>query len=326
MIRGNLRAVFFKKQRKKIVSQEVQEYRLRHRLTIGAGLAAVCMSGSLTLSFYPDASKKVAASLRQGFSFVQTSFEKAGNSLQALAEKRNSVSLAADSQENQIKTNSPDSEQGSLDNLDISQEKGKISDLHMDSNTGQNTGDIYDTVLGSSLGPISYYNQGDARWADYLYGGADPMHTYGCGPTTVAMLINSLSPQKPPATEITPVEMAQWAQNNGCYAPQGGSYHSLITKALSAYGLNVESVTDRSPDNAAALLQSGHVLVALMGQGSLTQNGHFIIITQLQEDGTVSIADPNSFENSSRSWDLNLLMGELKKVYDSGAPLWAVSL
>ena len=69
-----------------------------------------------------------------------------------------------------------------------------------------------------------------------------------------------------------------------------------------------------------------HVLVALMGKGMLTDNGHFIIITRLLDEDTVSIADPNSFENSTRSWDLELLMGELKKVSDNGAPLWAVSL
>ena len=62
-----------------------------------------------------------------------------------------------------------------------------------------------------------------------------------------------------------------------------------------------------------------------MGRGTLTQSGHFIIITQRLEDGTVSIADPNSLENSEKPWDLELLMRELKKVSDSGAPLWAVS-
>ena len=61
-----------------------------------------------------------------------------------------------------------------------------------------------------------------------------------------------------------------------------------------------------------------------MGKGSLTQNGHFVLITKLLPDGNVSIADPNSFDNSTCEWELPLLMEELKKVYDSGAPLWAV--
>ena len=132
-----------------------------------------------------------------------------------------------------------------------------------------------------------YYNQGDARWRDHLYGGADPMHTYGCGPTVTAMLVSSFSPQQTP---MTPADMADWAAKHGHYAPQGGSYRSLIPDALSSYGLTIESVKDRSAANAAALLDSGHILIALMGPGTFTQKGHFIIITQTTEDGTVSLS------------------------------------
>ena len=87
----------------------------------------------------------------------------------------------------------------------------------------------------------------------------------------------------------------------------------------------MESVTDRSLENATELLRSRHILVALMGKGSLTQNGHFIIIAQLGDNGNVYIADPASYENSTKEWDLQLLLDELKGSYDSGGPLWAVS-
>ena len=174
-----------------------------------------------------------------------------------------------------------------------------------------------------SMGPMYYYNQGDTRWSSYLYGGSDPMQQYGCGPTAAAMLISSFTNG---GEAITPVTIADWSSANGYYAPQSGSYHSLIPSVLTAYGFQVESVTDHSPQNAASLLSSGHILVALMGKGSLTQNGHFVLITKLLPDGNVSIADPNSFDNSTCEWELPLLMEELKKVYDSGAPLWAVSM
>ena len=149
------------------------------------------------------------------------------------------------------------------------------------------------------------------------------MQQYGCGPAAAAMLISSVTND---VEAITPVTIADWSSANGYYAPQSGSYHSLIPSVLTAYGFQVESVTDHSPQNAASLLSSGHILVALMGKGSLTQNGHFVLITKLLPDGNVSIADPNSFANSTCEWELPLLMGELKKVYDSGAPLWAVSM
>ncbi len=180
---------------------------------------------------------------------------------------------------------------------------------------------IFSYMLDTAMGPLLYYSQGDARWKDYLYGGADPIGRYGCGPVCAAMIINSFSP-----TGVTPIEIADWSVANGCYAPQSGSYHSLIPNSISAYGLQVESVTDRSVENVKELLRTGHVLVALMGKGSLTKNGHFIIIAQLCYNGNVYIADPASYENCTREWDLQQLLNELKRSYDSGGPLWAVSV
>ena len=148
---------------------------------------------------------------------------------------------------------------------------GKAENLGMEAKPGSD-GNSYDAaILDTSMGPMYYYNQGDTRWSSYLYGGSDPMLQYGCGPTAAAMLISSFTNG---GEAITPVTIADWSAANGYYAPQSGSYHSLIPAVLTAYGFHVESVTDHSPQNAASLLSSGHILVALMGKGSLTQNGH----------------------------------------------------
>ncbi len=179
---------------------------------------------------------------------------------------------------------------------------------------------VYDLMLDTCAGPMLYYSQHDSRWSGYLYGGTDPMDAYGCGPTAAAMAVNAF------AYPITPNAMADWAAANGYFSQGNGSLHSLIPEALSAFGLPVSSVSDRSPQNAAALLESGHILIALMGKGTFADSGHFILITQLYPDGSVSIADPNSLENTMARWSLDQLMAELKKAYDSGGPLWAVSL
>lgn len=198
-------------------------------------------------------------------------------------------------------------------------EVGEISDLSGE-NTDWEGGVTYTAMLDTSMGPMLYYNQGDKRWADFLYGGSDPMKKYGCGPTAVSMVINSFTSES-----VTPPDLANWSAANKGYAVQSGSYHRLIPDSLSAYGLKVTSVKDYSYGHAAELLQTGHILVALMGKGSLTDNGHFILITKFLENGNVNIADPNSYENSTKEWDLNQLLSELKKNYDSGAPLWAVN-
>ena len=87
----------------------------------------------------------------------------------------------------------------------------------------------------------------------------------------------------------------------------------------------VDSVQERTPAKVAELLNSGHILVALMGKGALTNGGHFVIITKQNPNGTVSIADPNSYKKTQQDWDPAQLMRELKKNYDGGGPLWAVS-
>ena len=208
-----------------------------------------------------------------------------------------------------------------ISSLERTGERGMASAFNAEPISPPEDEAIYTCMLDTVLGPMLYYNQGDIRWRDYLYGGADPIRSYGCGPTCVAMVINSFG-----SDSVTPVEMADWSAANGGYAPQSGSYHSLIPESIAAFGLQVESVTDRSVENAASLLDSGHLLIALMGKGSLTQNGHFIVIIQLGENGNVYIADPASYDNSIREWELSLLMNELKGSYDSGGPLWAVSL
>lgn len=201
--------------------------------------------------------------------------------------------------------------------MESTREQGDISHLQADS--GDTSEQIYLYMLDTGSGPMLYYHQGDLRWGDYLYGGYDPMNKYGCGPTAVSMVVNSFTD-----SPVDPTDIAAWASENGYYALHGGSYHSLIPDALAAYGLSVESVTDRSYEHVADLLSSGHILVALMGRGTLTANGHFVLFTRLLNDGKISIADPASYENCTLEWDLEQLLKELKKSYDSGGPLWAV--
>ena len=177
---------------------------------------------------------------------------------------------------------------------------------------------IYDTAMGAML----YFCQGDSHWKDYLIAGADRMGGFGCGPVTIAMIANSFASTETP---ITPITVAEWAVENNEYAVHGGSFHSLIPDALTYYGLKCESVTERTPEKIHELLDTGHILIALMGKGSLTDVGHFVIITKNAPDGGVMIADPAKVTNSEKSWPAELIAKELKAAYDSGGPLWSVT-
>lgn len=289
-----------------------QKKGLTERLLIG-GIATttVAMATSLFIYFRPFTLEDVADTAKGAYSYVKEYIEdsKEQKKAQKLAEIKASqeaeaASLAAET----------------VAHIDRSADLGVV-DFDAEPIFLPQEDSVYTFMLDTSIGPMLYYCQGDIRWKEYLYGGIDPISRYGCGPTCVAMVINSFS-----SASVTPIEMADWAAANGEFAKHGGSYHSLIPNSLSAFGLKVESVTDRSAQNATELLRTGHILVALMGRGSLTQNGHFIIIAQLCSNGNVYIADPANYENCTKEWNLQQLMDELKHVYDAGAPLWAVSL
>ena len=190
---------------------------------------------------------------------------------------------------------------------------------------GTSTFNDYNVYLDTAMGPMYYYNQHDSHWGSYLYGGQDTISKYGCGPTTAAMIVSAFGNVN---GSITPKEMANWSAAYGYYAPKSGSYHDYIPAVLSAFDLIVDSVSaeNRTPAGIADLLNNGHILVALMGKGALTNGGHFIIITKQNPNGTVSIADPNSYPNTQKEWDPAQLRRELKKNYDAGGPLWSVRI
>ena len=188
---------------------------------------------------------------------------------------------------------------------------------------GTSTFNDYNVYLDTALGPMPYYNQHDSHGASYLYGGQDSISKYGCGPTTAAIIVSAFGNVN---GSITPKEMSNWSAAYGYFAPKSGSYHDYIPAVLSAFDLVVDSVQDRSPANIANLLNNGHILVALMGKGALTNGGHFIIITKQNANGSISIADPNSYPNSQKDWDPAQIMRELKQNYDAGGPLWSVRI
>lgn len=241
-------------------------------------------------------------------------------------EESNGVLESDEGSDNSGATLPPDSLDPTDPSTDIpmliySNEQGNISQIGEQEEDQEFTDADYLVMLDTAMGAMLYYNQGDSRWGDHLYGGVDPIRYYGCGPTVAAMLVNAFTDQP-----ITPKEMADWCAENRCHAPGSGSYHSIFNKTLPAFGLQVESAAGADYDTAAELLRSGHVLVALMGKGEFTNGGHFIIITNILENGNVSIADCNSLENTTMEWDLNLVLAELSRARDSGSPLWAVSL
>lgn len=179
-----------------------------------------------------------------------------------------------------------------------------------------------ETILSGNIENFVYYNQHDERWKDHLYGGNDPIDKYGCGPTTLAMIVGNLSKKS-----MTPTECADWAAKNGYYAKGGGSYHGILKDGANAFGLDSSAFKQYSADALRKELKKGNVFAALMKKGTFSKStGHFILILGLDENGNAIIADANSEENTQKTWQLETLIKELKLGASAGGPLWKIRL
>lgn len=178
----------------------------------------------------------------------------------------------------------------------------------------------FDVMLDSVSGPLTYYNQADARWGNYLWGGRDPLNIYGCGPTVMAMVITSLT-----GNQVLPTDLANWAATNNSWCPGQGSYHRIIPDSASKYGLLASPIKSHTIEGIKNALDSGQLVIALMRKGHFTQQGHFIIITSYTADGSFRIADSNNYDNTKYNWDPSIILRELNFHASNGGPLWAIA-
>lgn len=174
-------------------------------------------------------------------------------------------------------------------------------------------------ILTGGIIPVVYFNQGEEPWSDEPYG-SDDIGGYGCGPSTMAMAVSSMTEEA-----VDPSQMAQWAVDHKYWAKSSGSYLSIVSGTSAAYKLEANPISERTPEAIQEALLSGNLLVALMGPGHFTQSGHFILIRGITLSGKVLIADSNSRERSLMGWDSQLILDELSTSTNNGAPLWVLS-
>ena len=164
---------------------------------------------------------------------------------------------------------------------------------------------------------VVYFNQMDKRYANKPYG-TDDIGNYGCGPTSMAIVVSSLTDQI-----VDPVAMSRWAYEHGCWCKGAGSYRSLIPNAAKAWGLPVESCTASEPQRILDALSSGKLVVVIMTKGHFTNSGHFMVLRGVK-DGKILIADPASTSRSQKAWDLAIILNEASKLVGSTGPFWII--
>ena len=159
------------------------------------------------------------------------------------------------------------------------------------------TGDIitYDTV-GKGVKKVVYYNQGEDPWAGMSYG-ASTIKASGCGPTSLAIVISTLTGQT-----VTPEMTCAFSIANGEYIYGLGTCHSFPTNAAHHWGLNCERVGKDRMGDVVNALKDGKMVVEICEAYTITGSGsgHFIVLTGVTKDGYITIADCASRERTGR--------------------------
>ena len=146
--------------------------------------------------------------------------------------------------------------------------------------------------------PVSYL-QTDARWKFKPYrvtGEQSTIGSAGCGPTCAAMVISTIT-----GKTVTPVDTCDWSMKHGYKALNQGTYYSYFVPQLKAYGIQCKQMLGsrilnqpQHPihEQVKQYLTQGYYVIALMGPGTWTKGGHFVLLWGW--DTKVRICDPAS--------------------------------
>lgn len=150
--------------------------------------------------------------------------------------------------------------------------------------------------------------QWDARWGYKEYSG-NVMGLTGCGPTCLSMVAMYLSKD----TSRDPGWMADFSTENGYAAEGSGTAWALFSEGGEKLGFDVTEIPldeQRIADN----LEVGNPVVAVMGPGAFTTEGHFIVFTAY-EDGKIRVNDPNSRANTEKAWEFDEISSQIKQMW-----------
>ncbi len=137
-------------------------------------------------------------------------------------------------------------------------------------------------------------------------GGENTICTSGCGVTSYAMVIATLSDTE---GNFDPIAANNEATSSGSCGVTGTSNGLFTNIGNNHSGFTVEQlpVTKEGANEVLSVLQNGGVVVANVQKPSpFTQGGHWIVIRGLTSDGGVKVADPNSETISkTKVYDIN---------------------
>ena len=101
--------------------------------------------------------------------------------------------------------------------------------------------------------------------------------------------------------KIDPIETTSKVCSRGSCSRAGTYIETLATTLKSDYNLNV-SRSNKGQQIINSLKSGNSLVIALMGPGTFTSGGHYIVLTGVSSDGKVSVADPGSRQRTKQKW------------------------
>ncbi len=155
---------------------------------------------------------------------------------------------------------------------------------------------------------VPLFLQWDPMWGYQKYG-SSVLGVTGCGPTCLAMVGYYLTGD----TNMSPDQVAKFAEKNSYYASGYGSSWTLISEGAGKLGLEATELPLVKKKIESALAEGTPVILA-MGKGDFTSSGHYIVLTGVEEGG-FRVNDPNSRLNSGRLWTYAELEGQIRNIW-----------
>ena len=57
------------------------------------------------------------------------------------------------------------------------------------------------------------------------------------------------------------------------------------------------------------------MLICNVGPGDFTDNGHFFVVTGIDDAGNLTVNDPYSADRSNRSWSVDAVLGQTRALW-----------
>lgn len=149
----------------------------------------------------------------------------------------------------------------------------------------------------------------DEHWGAVTYGDG-PLAVTGSGPTTLAMAYMGLTGK----TDFSPTEIAQQASKGNYANGDSGTKGEMFPKLTSSMGLTANEY-DPNSSSASYSLGDNTVMAAELKEGTLTDFAHWVLVVNMNEDGSVTVFDPTSTYVSSRPWDFASIINASTKIY-----------